>query len=224
MNNKSLVITIDGPAGAGKSTVSKILANRLHYKYIDTGALYRAVALAAKNKSIDISDDLMLEKLCEELQLKFVHTEEGLRLLLNNKDITDQIRTPEISMLASGVSARPCVRKFLFKIQREMGKEKEAVFEGRDMGTVVFPEADVKFFLDASHEKRAERRYVEIASKSSQNLEEVKKDMQTRDKNDSSRAIAPLKAAPDAIVIDSTNLTIQEVIETMIYYINKSLI
>ncbi|MGW8187964.1 MAG: (d)CMP kinase, partial [Desulfobacterales bacterium] len=146
---KKSVVTIDGPAGAGKTTVSRMLADRLGYRYIDTGALYRAIALAVLEGGIDSKDDAALKKICTALSLRYVQTETGPRLLSNGKDVTDRLRTPEITMLASAVSARPVVRQFLMGVQRAMGREKEAVFEGRDMGTVVFPDADVKFYLDA---------------------------------------------------------------------------
>jgi cytidylate kinase len=216
-----LLITIDGPAGAGKTTVSRELARRLGYLYVDTGALYRGVALAAKNQGINPNDDEGLKNLCSGLQLSFVEKKDSMRLTLNNEDISNDIRTPEITMLASAVSARPVVRQYLLELQRHLGKEKAAVFEGRDMGTVVFPDADVKFFLNASTQTRALRRYREIESNDSQTLEEVKRDMQRRDHNDSSRKVAPLKAAPDAIVIDSTDLSIGKVVDLMISYIRE---
>ena len=216
-----LLITIDGPAGAGKTTVSRSLAGRLGYLYVDTGALYRGVALAAKKQGIDPNDDLGLKNLCHGLQLSFGEKKEGLRLTLNGEDISDSIRTPEITMLASAVSARPVVREYLLDLQRHLGKEKAVVFEGRDMGTVVFPDADVKFFLVASTETRALRRYQEIKPSDSQTLEEVKRDIQRRDHNDSSRKVAPLRAAPDAIVIDSTKLSVDEVVDLMVSHIRE---
>jgi cytidylate kinase len=146
---KKRVVTIDGPAGAGKTTVSRMLADRLGYRYIDTGALYRAIALAVHEGGIDSKDDAALEKMCTALSLRYIQTEKGPRLLSNGRDVTDRLRTPEITMLASAVSARPVVRRFLMDVQRAMGREEGAVFEGRDMGTVVFPDADVKFYLDA---------------------------------------------------------------------------
>ena len=212
---KRLLITIDGPSGAGKTTVSRILADRLGYKYIDTGALYRGVALAAISSGLNPDDDNGLEKLCNTLKISFVLDEKGLRLVLNDSDITDQIRTPEITMFASAVSARPVVRSFLLNLQRDLGREKGVVFEGRDMGTVVFPDADVKFFLDASPKIRAKRRYKELKSINPQPLEAVERDMDRRDKNDSTRDLAPLKPAEDAIRIDSTNLSIKIVVERM---------
>lgn len=219
---KRFLITIDGPAGAGKTTVSRTLAERLSYKYIDTGALYRAVAYEARSQGVDYNDTVNLEKLCSALDLKLVHDKNGLRLLSRNSDITDLIRTPEITMLASTVSAIPVVRKCLLAVQRKWGRDKGVIFEGRDMGTVVFPAADIKFFLDASKKTRAHRRYQEQKLKSSQTLPEVEKEMNRRDKNDSSRALAPLKPANDAIIIDSTNLSVDAVVGMMLYHIHKS--
>jgi len=218
---KRLLITIDGPSGAGKTTVSRMLADRLGYKYIDTGALYRGVALAAISSGLNPDDDIGLEKLCNTLKINFVLEEKGLRLRLNDSDITDHIRTPEITMFASAASARPIVRSFLLNLQRDLGKEKGVVFEGRDMGTVVFPGADVKFFLDASPKIRAKRRYDELKSTIPQPLEAVERDMARRDKNDSTRDLAPLKAAEDAIRIDSTDLSIETVVEQMMTVIGN---
>jgi len=219
---KKLLITIDGPAGAGKTTVSRALADRLDYRYIDTGALYRGVALAAQIRGIDPENDDDLKQLCSDLDLVFVRNEQGPALLLNGENISDRIRTPEITMLASAVSARPVVREFLSDLQKDLGREKAAVFEGRDMGTVVFPDADVKFFLNATTHARAQRRYAEQKSKSSQTLDEVKRDIRQRDSNDSTREVAPLKPAADAIIIDSTKLNADEVVDLMVSHIPKS--
>jgi cytidylate kinase len=213
---KRLIITIDGPSGAGKTTVSRILAHHLGYRYIDTGALYRGVALAAISTGLNPDDDNGLEKLCNILNLNFVLDKKGLRLMLDDSDITDQIRTPEITMFASAASARPVVRRFLLKLQRDLGKEKGAVFEGRDMGTVVFPDADVKFFLDASPKIRAKRRYDELKSINPQPLETVERDMDRRDKNDRTRDLAPLRPAEDAIRIDSTDMSVETVVDRMV--------
>jgi cytidylate kinase len=213
---KKRLITIDGPAGAGKTTVSRALAHRLGYRYIDTGALYRGVAYEIINQGIDPENEAELAELCQRLQLSFKTEGETLRLYSRETDISDRIRTPEISMLASYVSAKSVVRSYLLNVQREMGLQKAAVFEGRDMGTVVFPEADVKFFLDASLNTRAMRRYRELEAESDQSLDKVEKDMQRRDTNDSTRSLAPLKPAVDAIVIDSTDLSVQEVVDLML--------
>jgi cytidylate kinase len=220
---KKLVITIDGPAGAGKTTVSKALADRLRYIYVDTGALYRGVAYEAKKSGISAYDDDNLEILCRKLDLKFVKRESGTRLFSADSDITDFIRTPEISMMASAVSARPVVRQALLEMQRKMGAQKAAVFEGRDMGTVVFPDADIKFFLTADLKARAFRRYKELAGIRPQPLEDVEKDMKQRDENDSTREVAPLKPAHDAILIDSSDIPAEAIIEKMLSCINKVL-
>ena len=216
---KKLLITIDGPAGAGKTTVSRALADRLGYRYIDTGALYRAVALAVKNQGVNPQSDADLKTLCNDLELAFATGDQGLRLISNGQDVTDRIRTPEITMLASAISAKPVVRKYLLKLQIAMGRKKTAVFEGRDMGTVVFPDADVKFFLNASARKRAQRRFDELPSHGAQTLDEVERDIQRRDHSDSTRELAPLKPAQDAIVIDSTELSVAQVVEVMISHI-----
>ena len=217
-----LLITIDGPAGAGKTTVSRELADRLGYQYVDTGALYRGVAVVASQSGIEAEDDEGLERICSALALRFQKSPQGSRLLANNNDITDLLRTPEISMQASAVSARPIVRAFLLDLQRKLGREKSVVFEGRDMGTVVFPDADVKFFLVASAEVRAKRRYDELAPDSDTTLEAVTDDMKARDHNDSTRSLAPLKPADDAVIIDSSNLSLEDVIECMIEHIRTS--
>ena len=218
---RNLLVTIDGPAGAGKTTVSRKLAQALGYRYIDTGALYRAIALAASEKGIDADDDVSLEALCANLDMKFTLGDQGLRLLLNGRDVTDRIRSPRITMLASAISARPVVRRHLLDIQRNLGASKQAVFEGRDMGTVVFPDADVKFYLYADPTIRARRRYDELRAKGGTppSLESVEQDMAQRDRNDSSRQSAPLKPAADAIHIDSSILGIDGVVALMLEHI-----
>lgn len=218
---KKSVVTIDGPAGAGKTTVSRMLADRLGYRYIDTGALYRSIALAVHEGGIDSTDDAALEKMCAALSLRYVQTEKGPRLLSNGRDVTDRLRTPEITMLASAVSARPVVRRFLMGVQRAMGREKGAVFEGRDMGTVVFPDADVKFYLDAPEKIRAMRRFLELRPKTELTFEEVERDLLRRDRNDSTRTEAPLKPAVDAIRIDSADLAPAQVVAVMLGHIER---
>jgi cytidylate kinase len=211
-----LLITIDGPAGAGKTTVSKMLARRLGYTYVDTGALYRGVALAAFDSGTPADDEDALRSLCRGLTIGFTRGPDGdSRLLLDGKDVTDSIRAHKISMLASAISARAVVRRFLLDLQRDMGKRRAAVFEGRDMGTVVFPDADVKFFLVADLKTRALRRYRELGPGAG-SMERVQADMARRDANDSSRPLAPLKPAPDAVRIDSTRLSAKQVVEEMI--------
>ncbi|MGZ6143895.1 MAG: (d)CMP kinase [Myxococcales bacterium] len=207
------IVAIDGPAGAGKSTVARQLARRLGFSMIDTGAIYRSVALAARRAEVPWDDDEGLRKLLDAgLGLQFVED----RVLLKGHDVTEAIRTPEISRGASVVSARPVVREKLLGLQRELGHKapRGAVLEGRDIGTVVFPDAQVKFFLTASDEARAQRRHAELADKGLPvELSEVLADQRRRDKDDTERAIAPLKAAPDAIQVDTTGLDLEEVVE-----------
>ncbi len=218
---KDIIVTIDGPAGAGKTTVSRSLAQRLGYRYVDTGALYRAVALAAKRNQVQSNDDDALEKICQGLDLQYIRTQKGLKLVSNGEDVTDKLRSPDITMLASAVSARSVVRRYLLDVQRAMGRQGGAVFEGRDMGTVVFPNAEVKFYLDASEKMRARRRYLELQTKTGLSLEEVERDLKKRDNNDSSRIEAPLKPAVDAIRIDSTDMEIDEVVSKMLDHIQR---
>ncbi len=213
---QQLLVTIDGPAGAGKSTVSRKLAQRLGYRYIDTGALYRGVALAVSHSDFDPQDDQALAQLCASLKLEFRLTENRSVLLLNGANITNEIRTPEITALSSTVSSRPVVREHLLKIQLEMGRKKAVVFEGRDMGTVVFPKADIKFFLDASLRTRASRRYDEMEDQDSPTLTEIEMNIRQRDAQDANRLTAPLKPADDAVKIDSTRMSAWEVVEFML--------
>jgi len=216
-----MLITIDGPAGAGKTTVSRILAQRLGFRYVDTGALYRGVALAALAATIDIADDHGLEKMLKSLTIGFVVRDGVTRLMLNEQDVTDKIRSPEVTMAASAVSARPVVRQHLLTVQHALGSQKKAVFEGRDMGTVVFPDADLKFYLDASVEVRAMRRFNELKGQNRQSISQVEADIRRRDKNDTTRAVAPLRAAEDAIVIDASDLSAERVVEEMLTHVQQ---
>jgi cytidylate kinase len=219
--DRPLLITIDGPAGAGKTTISRMLAARLDYDYIDTGALYRGVALAAMDAGVAGDNDAALEALCRNLALRFERRGDELRLISDGVDVSDRLRTPELTMLASAISARPVVRAFLLTVQRQLGGAKRAVFEGRDMGTVVFPQADVKFFLDADLEVRARRRHSELQPADGLALSDVTRQMQRRDHNDSTRSLAPLKPAADAVRIDSTDLSRNTVVEQMLTVIAK---
>ncbi len=219
MNNR--IITIDGPAGAGKTTVSKLLAQKLGCVYVDTGALYRGVAFEILRQKINWENDDILEGFLNKLDLNFVMKENRLVLMSSGQDITRHIRTPEISLLASSSSAKPQVRSTLLDIQRNIARSKDAVFEGRDMGTVVFPDAPYKFFLYADLNIRAKRRFDEMQEET-KDLSCVQKEMETRDDNDSKRLSAPLKPAQDAVKINSTFLTVEEVVEKMLEYIVKA--
>jgi len=218
---KRLLIAIDGPAGAGKTSVSRKLAEQLGYTYVDTGALYRAVAIRVEDMGIRPDDDTALEEMLSGLTLRYEKRSEGPRVLADDIDVTDRIRDPKITMLASAVSARPVVREFLLGVQRQLGNEKAAVFEGRDMGTVVFPDADVKFFLIADIHERARRRFRELPPDPALSLETVEQDMIRRDRNDSTRDVAPLKPAVDAVCIDSTELSIEEVVDRMVTVVHE---
>ncbi len=216
---KPLLITIDGPAGAGKTTVSRQLAMRLGYTYLDTGALYRSVAYEVLKQGIDPGDDDELESLCNLLDIRIEYNEGELSLFSGKTGITHKIRTPEISMMASTVSASPVVRRYLMDIQRSIGLGKKVVAEGRDMGTVVFPDADIKFYLDASVSERARRRFNELGAEKGQSMEKVTADMKKRDTNDTTRKHAPLKPAQDAVMIDSTGMNAEAVVSVMMDHI-----
>jgi CMP/dCMP kinase len=214
--NKKLIIAIDGPSGAGKSTLSKALARQLEYLNIDTGAMYRSVALLAQQQGIDLHDETGLKKLCSDLSIKFIRRQDSEKVVVNGVDVSAEIRTPEVSLLTAQVAASPSVRDAMLKLQREMGDKGGVVLEGRDIGTVVFPYADVKFFLSATAEERGRRRYEELLAKGSDvTLEQTISEVQARDKADMSRTHAPLIQADDAIVIDSTQLPIDAVLEKM---------
>lgn len=214
------IITIDGPAGAGKTTVSRTLARRLGCIYVDTGALYRGVAYEIREQQIDWENDQALETFLKRLDLAFVREGDNLVLTSAGKDITPYIRTQEISMLASATSAKPAVREALLGIQKQIALTCDAVYEGRDMGTAVFPEAPFKFFLSADLEIRARRRYEE-SSGSDRDMERLKTQMAKRDSDDAGRETSPLKPAADAVHVDSTHMTIKEVVEEMLSYIEK---
>ncbi len=213
---RPFIVAIDGPAGAGKSSVSKILARRLGFSLVDTGAIYRCVALKATRNKLALDDDAALEKLLGGLKISFKVVGEENRVFLDGEDVSGEIRTPDISMGASKVSGRPVVRQGLLALQRRLAlsAEKGAILEGRDIGTVVFPDADAKFYLEANPETRARRRYEELFQKGVESsLPDVLADQTQRDKDDSSREVAPLKAAEDAEKIDSSSLPLSEVVQ-----------
>jgi cytidylate kinase len=211
-----LVVAIDGPSGAGKSTVAHLLAERLGYLQIDTGAMYRAVAYLLHTNGIDPDDLAAVERFCSTVEI-LLESENGCqRVFANGQDVTALIRTPEMSLLTSRISALRPVREAMMQAQRRMGARGGVVLEGRDIGTVVFPDADVKFFLSASAEERGRRRYLELAAKGEQvTLEETVQAVVSRDLQDSGRDLAPLRMAGDAIAIDSSGRTIDDVLESM---------
>jgi cytidylate kinase len=226
MSEKKNIVTIDGPSGAGKSTISKLLASRLHYTYLDTGAMYRVVGLQVERSGLDLGEEGAREKLAQllaGLDLELAPGDEGkeTRAFLNGEDVSDAIRTPEMAMVASRASAEPEVRKKLTEMQRKIGNNGAIVAEGRDMGTIVFPDAMHKFFLDASPEERAKRRQKQL-EESGQKIEfqELLAQIQKRDRDDSSRSLAPLHPAEDAVIIDSSEMNIDEVVSFMLAAVN----
>ncbi len=213
------VIAIDGPSGAGKSTISKILAEKLGYEYISTGAMYRLVGLIADEMGI-FNNNEKVKELCENIGEK-IFFKNG-RIYYNEEDYTEKIYQNRVSMLASEISKRKVVRDSLGKLQREIGLKQPSILEGRDIGTVIFPDAKYKFFLDAFPEKRAERRFKELKEKGEDvDYKKILNEIIKRDKNDSERDLAPLKIADDAIYIDTSDMTIEEVVNKIIDYINK---
>lgn len=212
-----LVIAIDGPSGAGKSTVAGLLAERLGYLYIDTGAMYRAVALKARKAGIAFSDERALASLCGSIEIGFCRDERGLRVLCNGEDVTDAIRKPYMSLLASEVSRVRAVRESLIEIQRNLGQRGGVVLEGRDIGTVVFPKADLKFFLEADVRVRGRRRYEQLkAMGEDADLDDTIREIERRDAQDRTRSLAPLRRADDALLIDTTDLSVDQVVERMV--------
>jgi cytidylate kinase len=221
LKRNKLTIAIDGPSGAGKSTVARSLAKRLGYIYIDTGAMYRSVALRAKEKSISPEDELALKQLASSLPITFSTKGGKTHVFCEGEDITEAIRTPEISRLASTISRQKGVREALVQMQREMGKEGGVILEGRDIGTVVFPDADVKFYLDAESNERAKRRYHEMVGKGVRvDYKEIQEELVQRDRHDMHRIHSPLKKADDALLIDSTHQFVEEVVEEMVRIIS----
>jgi cytidylate kinase len=227
MKRRSLpVVAIDGPAGAGKTTVTRRVAHELGYLLVDTGALYRAVALAARLTSVSWDDPERLSELALDLAqrgaIRFSSTSSGQRILLHDEDVSEQIRTQRMGEGASKVSAVAGVRAALLEMQRSAGEAGGVVLEGRDIGTVVFPDAEAKFYLTASVEIRAQRRYEELVARGNRPaLDEVRREVLERDRRDSTRPVAPLRQAGDAIVVDSSSLSIDEVVAMLVSHVRK---
>ena len=222
MSAKQLIITIDGPSGSGKSTISRLLAQQMQATYLDTGAMYRAVGLLAHRQAIDLSDDRAVQQLMASLELQLLPGLADVQVIANGEDVSEAIRTADMGMMASKVSALGPVRQALTSLQQAMAAKQSVVVEGRDMGTVVFPEAAHKFFLIATPEVRARRRTEQLQEKGlNANYTEILTQITQRDQDDSTRSLAPLKAAPDAVIIDSSAISIDQVVQLMVDTISK---
>lgn len=217
-----LNIAIDGPSGAGKSTIGKMLAKRLNIVYLDTGAMYRAVALYVHSKGIDVNDAQKVIPLLDEIKLEFVGDGEDKHICLNGKDVSAEIREHHVSKLASDVSKIPQVRMFLVEQQRAIAKQCDTVLDGRDITSYVLPDSKYKFFLTASPEERARRRYEELMQKGADvSYEQVLKDVNDRDYNDTHRDFAPLTRTEDSVYIDSTDMSTEQVIEVILKHVGR---
>jgi cytidylate kinase len=215
-------IAVDGPAGAGKSTISKAVAKEMGCLYIDTGAMYRAVGLNAINNEVSLDDEASLTELMNKTDIKLKIEDDGQHILLNGEDVTGLIRTPQVSMAASKVSAAAGVRESLVQLQRKIAGENDVIMDGRDIGTTVLPDAEVKIYLTASVEDRAMRRYLEMKEKGeSAVLEDVAKDIEQRDYNDMHRKVSPLKVADGAYVLDTSGMTLEESINAVKEYVGR---
>lgn len=218
--HKELVIAIDGPAGSGKSTVSKLVAKKLELLYIDTGAMYRALTLKAMRKSLDLKDENVLTDIVRATEIDLKSSAGSLSVMLDGEDVASLIRTPELTNNVKYIARIPAVRAEMVRLQRLIGERSGAVLEGRDIGTVVFPDADYKFYLDADPDERARRRFKELAESGQKvSIEEIKTDVLSRDESDMTRSVGALKKADGAIVIDTTKLSIQEVVDRILSYI-----
>ena len=225
MKKKNFSVAIDGPAGAGKSTLARAAAKELGFYYVDTGAIYRAVGYHMWMMGIGPKDADGIRRFLDDVNLSVEYDDDGMQhMILNGKDVTDEIRTPLMSSYASGVSAQACVRDFLLDMQRELARRHNVVMDGRDIATVVLPNADVKIFLTASPEIRAKRRFAELQAKGEKTtLEKVLSDMKARDKQDSTRAVAPLRCAPDAVKLDTSEMNLEEAKNAILELVRRKL-
>lgn len=225
MMSELFSVAIDGPSGAGKSSLSKKAAAKFSFVYVDTGAIYRTVGLACSRRGIDLKDEKQVSEVLPEIQIDICYDDSGLqRMILNGEDVSDAIRMPEISMCASAVSALPAVRAFLLDMQRSFARRYSVIMDGRDIGTVVLPDADLKIYLTASPEARAQRRFLELKEKGVEtDMESVLKDILQRDYQDTHREIAPLRKAADAVEIDTSELTFEESFQVICAVISNHL-
>lgn len=224
MNEKPIAVAIDGPAGAGKSTIARAAAQTLGFVYVDTGALYRTIGLAVCRRGISMDDADGIVSVLPEIRVELTYRDGAQRVLLDGEDVSDAIRTPQISAYASKVSAVPAVRAYLLDLQRGMAKKQAVIMDGRDIGTVILPDAPVKIFLTASPEARAARRCAELREKGQDvTVESVLADMQKRDAQDAGRAVAPLRQAEDAVRVDTSDLTLDQSIQTVLDVIRSRL-
>ncbi len=215
-------VALDGPSGAGKSTVAKALSARLGLVYVDTGALYRTVGYYVRQKGADPKSEAEVTRLLPEMQVELCYRNGEQHVMLNGEDLGQKIREPEISMYASAVSALPSVRAFLLDMQRNIARHQSVVMDGRDIGTVILPDAEIKIFLSASSEARARRRYRELTEKGiSTTYEDVLRDMEERDRNDAGRAVAPAIPAADAVKMDNSHMTVEENVEAILQLIRE---
>lgn len=220
--NKKIAIAIDGPSGAGKSTIAKLVSSTLGIIYLDTGAMYRTVALKALREEIDTLNAGELAEMIKNIDIKIKYENNEQRIYLDGEEVSGSIRTPEVSVGASNVAVVPAVRLKMVELQRQIARENSVVMDGRDIGSYVLPDAEYKFFLTATVEERAKRRYEELKEKGiAIDMEAVKKDIEYRDKNDSSRSFAPLCKAKDAVEIDTTELSIEQVAEKILKYVER---
>ena len=218
-----LIITIDGPAASGKSTVARLLAQKLEASFLDTGAMYRAVTLAAMQARVDLSDEKKLLGVTQTCEFQFSEEAGKMIVCIDNTDVTEQIRSPLVTANARYIASAPTVREKLVRMQRQFAASRQKIVtEGRDQGTVAFGDADIKFYLTADSDERARRRQAELRAKGdSRSLEQIQKAIDKRDKSDQSRAVGPLKPAKDAVVVDTTDLNVEEVVEKLLSYVKE---
>ena len=224
MKDKKFAVALDGPSGAGKSTIAKAVARKMGLVYVDTGALYRSIALASVEAGIETPDASNMQPLLDKISLNLVYQNDAQRVILNEQDVSEKIRTPEVSLAASKVSALPLVRTYLLDLQRDIARKGAVIMDGRDIGTVILPDAEVKIFLTASDEERARRRYLELLQKGEMTtLEQVLEDMRIRDARDMARETAPLKQADDAVLLDASELSLEQAIEAVLDIIHAKI-